>query len=468
MTFARFIREVQKFAPNELLPALALEGTAQTIRHREDPKKLLDGASAVTPWAIMEIARESIVHGVQGGQRPPSSQDMRRLCEMYLDLNDPLTESPAASLDRYLVRVGFEQFRWQLSEFEELARPHALFIEAASRVPEATVFQEESWRSALGCSVDEFVDIGFFLFVWASGHGGWIDLNWLSLPHFRPVLDRYPRERIEWVVENRLAGSLQQIRDMDGKQHTRTSVAEHRFNPLAARPLIRMRDGRLLAPHPLLILHRVGTTGIYYDRVGEKGFTDQLGKVFEEYVGMHLRLLSRAEVHQSVMAARSDEVIDYVVVLPDVVLLIEVKATRLTEHARAGLDQLDIDRERTIGKAYSQINRAARLIDERHPAFSFVPQDRPLRGLVVTLEPYWNATSGFSPPRASAVPTTVASIREVEYLGSVGILNDVGPQLLHLTGDHSNYALHQAVEHLGQAKNPILERGWDAAFEHAA
>jgi hypothetical protein len=387
---------------------------------------------------------------------------------LHANLDDPIGDSQDASVEHFLVRLAFEQFRWQLSEFEELARPHALFVEAAARVPSATAFADSAWRTALGCSVDEFVRLGFFLFVWASQHEGWVDLSWLDLPNFREVLEIFPRDRIESVTSQKLSASFAEFRAMDSQRIMPANALEHRFNPLVARPLVQMRNGRLLTPHPLLILHRLGVNGLYYDRVSDDGFTDQLGDVFEEYVGMHLRLLAGADVRHAVMAGPSDEVIDYVVVLPEVVLLVEVKATRLTEAARAGLAQLDTDRDRTLGKAYAQITRAARYIEQEHPAFAFVPKGRQLRGIVTTLEPYWNAVSGLGPAPTATVPTTVAHIRELEYLASVGLVNDVSAALLTLTGTHSNQALHHAVEHLARDRNPILERGWDAAMRLAA
>jgi hypothetical protein len=424
----------------------------------------LDGASPVTPWALAEIARESIVHGAQQGQAPPSLLGLQRLCALYANLDDPLSETPEASIDQFFVRIGFEQFRWQLSEFEELARPQALFVEAARRVSRVPAHSEERWRAALGCSVDEFVDTGFYLFVWAAQNGGWIDLDLMTMPHFEEVNALHPPELVRLVVDWLLAAGIPQLRAMDGAQVVPGNVQEHRFNPLAARPLVKMRDGRFVVPHPLLILHRLGVSGLYYDRVQEAGFTDQLGSVFEEYVGMHLQLLRGAQVEHAVMAAAGDEVIDYVVVLREVVLLVEVKATRLTELARMGLEQLTTDRDRTLGKAYWQIDRAERLIAEGHPAFSFVPRDRPRRGLVVTLEPYWNALTSFADlPRAS-ISTTVAHIREVELLGAAGLVSDVGSCLLGMTGEHSNNVLHAAVVNLDRVRNPVLDRGWSAAL----
>lgn len=464
--FPRFLRAVTRFPRDQLLEALAVEGVRQTQRHKVDPRTLVDGRSPVTPWAITEIAREAIVHGLQNGGPAPSGADVHRLCALFAELDDPLADGGPGSLDRFLVRIAFEQFPWQQSTFEEIARSHALLVDTAASVLDSPADDEARWQAALGCRLADFVGIGFFLFVWAAEHGGWIDTSWLSGEQFRPLLERFPRDEIEAVIDEKLAGTPGELARLDGGALP-GSVNEHRFNPLVTKPLVRTRDGRLLAVQPLLLLQRLGVGGLYYDRVRKPGFTDRLGATFERYVGDHLDLVRNADVHHSIHISAGDEVIDHVVVLPEVTLLVEDKATRLTEQARAGLDRLDHDRERTIGKACRQIQRATDLIAADHPAFAFVPRDRPIRGLIVTLEPYWLAATGFGPPLPTTHPTVVAHIREVERLASAGIVGAVGPALLTLDGANSNQAVLRAIEGLPVADNPILDRGWEAALSFA-
>ena len=122
--YRKLVREVSRFAPEALLPALAREGATQTFRHRDDPRELLNGGDWRTPWAVAGLARESLIHGVNRGQREPTDQDVLRLCGLFANLDDPLTSQPGG-LECFLVRTLHEQFRCQLSEFEELARPNA-------------------------------------------------------------------------------------------------------------------------------------------------------------------------------------------------------------------------------------------------------------------------------------------------------------------------------------------------------
>jgi hypothetical protein len=66
------------------------------------------------------------------------------------------------------VRSGFEQFRYQVSPVEEVSRTRAHYLDAASHVPEAPLLSAQAWEVALGCPLDQFVQTGFLLHVWAA------------------------------------------------------------------------------------------------------------------------------------------------------------------------------------------------------------------------------------------------------------------------------------------------------------
>ena len=85
-----FVRAVAQFAPSLLLPRVAAEACAQVARWGSN-RSILDGNSPVTPWALTEIARESILHGVDFGTvnfggRTPTPRDLHRLCGLYGNL----------------------------------------------------------------------------------------------------------------------------------------------------------------------------------------------------------------------------------------------------------------------------------------------------------------------------------------------------------------------------------------------
>lgn len=455
--FHRYVKKVARFDPVALLEAVAKISAAQGRQHARGPDRYFDGRDGVTPWALIDIAREAVVFGTAGGRRA-REEDVRRLCFDYANLRDPIREA-GSSLEQYLVRTGFEQFRWQISELEELSRPRGLFVEAAAAVPAATAHTEGAWRASAGYSVDEIVDVGFFFECMAAQNDGVVDLRILDRPDLGPLFNVVPRDLIKGVLRDMLAETVGQLRAKDSTKAMPDDVKEHRFNPLTARPVVRLPGDRYLVPHPLLLFQRISATGLYYDRFKDPGFTDQLGPVLEYYVGMHLDLMSHAQVHREVDLGREGKSVDFVVVLPKVTLLIEVKATRLTEEARAGLPQLDADRERTLTKAQTQINRTWDLARQGHERLSFIPQDRPVRGLILTLEPYWLAMSGFSPGLPRPVRSVVASVRELEQFCATAQHRDMSDAVLAMPSDHSNQVLAGACGD-DRTRNPIVERNY--------
>jgi hypothetical protein len=113
---------------------------------------------------------------------------------------------------------------------------------------------------------------------------------------------------------------------------------------------------------------------------------------------------------------------DWFIVFDDVVLLVEAKAGILRAGARAGDDSLTEMMTRTVGKAIKQINRTYELIRTGAAEVADIPRDLPILGIVATLDPWYMANSflGRNVLPACDVPVTVCSVREIEFLVSLG------------------------------------------------
>lgn len=462
-----------------MLPLIARVASEQTIARLHDPAGFLSARQPTTPWALAGLAREVIVQD-EGGLRPsPTTDDIHRLSALWIDLPDPIMFSNTGEeLTGLFVRTGFEQFRYQASSVEEVSRTRALYLDAASRVAGAPLLSADSWEAALGCPLDQFVRTGFLLHVWAALHNGSVDLAWLDGPQFAPVRASIPADRIRSASANFLSCTPADFRRCDQETYKRVGranmrhVAEHRYNPLEGRPLVQL-DGRLVAPQPMLLLDRVSSTGIYYDRCQEKGFTEQLGTVFEHYVGEQLKLIPGAAVSGERTYGNGCKTVDWIVVLDEVIVLVEAKASRLTEKARMGLvAAIDHDLKRTIRKAHEQIETTAGLLRARHPILADVPRDRPALGCVVTLEPYWLLGTGLTPvpePPGAVVPLLIASSRDVERLVACALDRPVGPILrgFHDTKATGTRPLTTTLDRFDLRTNPIIKAAWDESLSFA-
>ncbi len=73
------------------------------------------------------------------------------------------------------------------------------------------------------------------------------------------------------------------------------------------------------------------------------------------------------------------------VVFDELVVLVEVKSTRMGQLGRMGGSRLAVDVARCIGKPYNQVRCTDKLLAERHPAFGEIPIDRPRIAIIATL-----------------------------------------------------------------------------------
>ncbi|MFF3547514.1 hypothetical protein ACFYXD_37495 [Streptomyces platensis] len=95
-----------------------------------------------------------------------------------------------------------------------------------------------------------------------------------------------------------------------------------------------------------------------------------------------------------------------------------------------------------------------------------MPTDRPVHGLIVTMEPFHIVNAPVQRPQlpATTVPVTVCSIGG-ELENTVTITDaPVGRLLLERAADaqRSTYALREALSGHPHARNAVLDAGWDS------
>ena len=87
-----------------------------------------------------------------------------------------------------------------------------------------------------------------------------------------------------------------------------------------------------------------------------------------------MHILPTAQVHSQISHDKDNKrSIDWIVVCPKAVLLVEVKSVRRTEPVRLGSAEALTEITRLLGYAYEQIDRTDALIAAAHPSFAHVP-----------------------------------------------------------------------------------------------
>lgn len=378
------------------------------------------------PWNVSGAAATVIARGTRGG-RNPTLEDIRRLCYLFFNLEHPGTPGDADFGLQLLGRVLYQQWPYLRLDLKEWARPVALFNDtdfSPGYTPEVMV---PGWETdLLGSSMAEFVSVGFTLYA-AARTGGRHPLVWDE--GLAELVEIYGgRERFDEIVETQFVTDIERFKESRrGYIESNGLSFRHEpfaFNPLHSTPLVRgVIPDEALAPSTATIQIRTGATGILYAGMDKWGtaFSRDFGHKFEQYVGKNLRLLNNVQVHPEVLYRTSQGEklsIDWFVVTPDAVLLIECKSLVPSADVREGRDL--VAAHSRLDRAIRQVNATAAALTESRSEFNHIPIDRPLVGLVVTFGNFdlANDVEIRATLTRAEIPTAVVGIDFIEELAT--------------------------------------------------
>jgi hypothetical protein len=464
-TYKEFSDYARRFNQDKLLTAVAQRAVSLPDDAGEMPYR------ATPPWALAGLVKASICHGNAYRSTPVRPNDILMGCHMYNNLVTHELHQPGLNSGfNILARIAYEQFPYQESIFEEMARPQLFFSDYSGR-KQLEVISEESLTELLGAPVRTAVAVALILYAGAQKNVGFFDPAWLDQPNFTEVLKVVPRERILAVIDSVFVNSIEQFKQQATEAPPLPYLERYLFNPLTARPLLRLRDGRLLAPVLQTIGRKLSPIELYYFGIKRWGeaFARDMGELLEDYIGRQLASMPGVDVHPEVAYIEKRDVlnsIDWIVVFDDLVLLVEAKATRTPAAARAADVTAQGTYQATLGKAFKQINRTYRALQAKVPAFDHIPKDRPMLGLVATLDPWYMANSmarEFLP--ATDIPTMVASAREVEHLVGIGQRRPVSgvlSEIMRPDDERRTWELSTALGAFDEPadRNPLLDEAW--------
>ena len=362
-SYHEFCDYARRFNQVELLAAIARTAVALPDDWVKKP-----AFRGTPPWALAALAKASIVHGNQHRSVAVKPGDVPFGCAIYS--NPTMEELKIAASDPVfdlLLRVAYQQFPYQESAYEELARAEAFFNGYSGR-KQLEVIDKDAVIELLGAPVREAVGVAFMLWASTMLHGGFFDPAWLGQDNFAEVLQEVPSEQVESVIDTSLATDFDGFKHMAASAPVLPSLERYMFNPLTARPLLRLEDGRLLAPVPQLILHRLSPIEQYYQGVDRWGdpFARDMGELLEDYVGRQLRTLPGATVYSEISYGGKHNTekksVDWIVEFDDLVLLVDAKATRLAAAPRAGAETTQAAVTRALSRGLNQIDTTHQLI----------------------------------------------------------------------------------------------------------
>lgn len=472
LPYSAFIQACRAFRPSDLVPAIA-----QVSAEIGEPPYSKYVTHRLPPWGLAAAARESLLHGNEYRSKTVDRAVLLDLMAKYQIAMD-IKNADVGTGDfatKLLTLIAYEQFPYQESTFEELARSHAWLVEGLPYV-DTKVIDEAALTAVLdGVPLRDAIGATFFLQVGALMNGGVYSPSWLDQPNFTEVLKVYPRANIETMAA-RLTTTPRDFKAAFERHAVgSTSAARYDYNPLVATPFVDMGDGVPVAPASRLILRTVSPGGLYYAGVSRYGnaFANDLGLLFEHYVGRQLRLIAGATVEPEIVFGKGggEKSVDWFVVLPNLVVLVEVKSRRLGPGARAGGAGLMSSLRDSLERPRNQLARTVHHISERHPAFAHVPAGRQMLALVVTAEPFYTGSAYLLDRNIATVPggalpdvpVAVASARAIEALATHGA--DAETILLEEIGKKNHGGGVVGLQNLSNkdgVDNPILVNAWNS------
>lgn len=389
VTYHEYKQRVRRYRRADLLRAVARFNVAvERTQIGELPP--LPPNALVKGFSLAGLARTALASGnEQRSPRQLSWDEVERLCWYYVNVENPEDGTPPGTehLRQMMARIGYEQFGSQLSPMEEIGRSLVLFDDKAAF---AGLPSADEWRDAFGAAVGDLVNVGFVAHVAAMKHGGVVPIEHMGDSRFdRAYRDISPTQALA-VLKAFYTASVGDAASWAEEQE-REGYEKWSPNPLHDSPVIVLADGTHLVPWPRALIARFSPGGLFYPAVRAfgQGFAESLGRAFESYVGDNLRLLRFAEVMpERAWGKPESRSCDWFVVMPDCVLLVEAKATRPNVEVRLGTPEGHADVLRKVGKAADQLERTAEMVRSGHPAVVDIPSDRPIVGVVATLEPF--------------------------------------------------------------------------------
>ncbi|MFC8360826.1 hypothetical protein ACFUIY_13240 [Streptomyces griseorubiginosus] len=460
-----YVARVRRHRPSALLPLIAQASAAYAL----ESSWLHSPGRKYTPWALADAARVSLACGNEH-RKDARDADLLQVLDMYVRLEDHfLRECDEDALGRWLLRASGEQMTYQEPVFQDLARAAAMLTQTAA-TRQARCLRPGWEEELLGTSLSHYVGIAQLLWASAISYAGRFDPASLAGPGAEEICAEIPAATILSVTEKHFVTDVAAFRQANDRARMTADplLRRYEFNPLRDKPLVEGYGPGFLAPVNQLIPAKASPLGIYYTGIARFGdaFAQDLGDLFEAYVGRQLRLLPDAAVQPEIVYGRNKaRSVDWIVVTDELVLLVEVKSVRPTWHLRLATDKRVAEVNRMLGRAYEQIDNTASLIASGQREFAAIPTDRPVHGLVVTMEPFHIVNAPVQRPQlpATTVPVTVCSISEVENMVTITDA-PVGALLLERAGDaqRSTYALREALLGHAHARNAVLDAGWDS------
>lgn len=474
--YSYFRQAVKRHAPSELLPFAAAHAAQHldlSIGGMKD-----EWRTKFPPWFYSALARESIVYGSEQRSKPVTNDVMRYLRNLFVDSPVGIEDSDDARiLARFMQGISYEQFPYQTSVKEELARSFLLFSPELQNRNQSSFPGPRDWVPVLGGTIQEALTASFVFAIGAHKNNGTVDPAWVDMGWYEELDHILPR-RVALAVLDKLSSTVDEARrDAQSVIQDPWAYPRYAYNPLAKSPILQFGPGPRCAPQPFFILTSMTAENLYYRGIrtwDRHQFGKAVGLRVQDYVGRQLGHTGELEVEPEFRWTKSRaggvDSSDWFVVTPQATILIECKSARTNPTQRSGTPLGLNATAATLRRAYEQLNENARQLLTSNPHFRHIPIDRKLIGLIVTAEPFHVANSAELREMlpSADIPIVTISLRELEQL-AVLPPDVLGESLCSIVDSETNtWLLHRALpKALPEGFVPPINAMIDQGFQDA-
>ncbi|MFC8040672.1 hypothetical protein ACFUOZ_15075 [Paenarthrobacter sp. NPDC057355] len=476
VTFSEFRHAVRRYAPSELLPALAARSSKIASKRLYTNSLTTEEQQRILAYAA--IARISMLYGNEFRNSSVDESVIIKLVNYFWEAEDA-AHDPEIDIWALVSAFMYEQFTLQGTSRDELIRSYLMLCETS--VDEALAMPNaDDWKELLGASINEAFSAAFMFYVVAINGNGVIDGSFIDSQAYTRLEKGVSRESA-YKTLTLLTASIEEVK-LDAaaaaaRSQVPASLERFSYNPLSRTPIIELTPGTRIAPQPEFILHTMSPENLYYR--GMRQWADrQFGKAYgarvEAYTGMQLMHSGKFTVERefkyqkSGSEARSS---DWFLITPSATFIIECKSARMSLLAKAGSQSFPTVFEEHITKAYKQLDENAKQIKNGNPSFAHIPRDKPLIGLVVAAEPLYSAND---PSIRELLPDTdipilTVTLRDIELISTLDP-DDLGRALSNIANDATEPGWNIAAAVLsvlgieGFPKNRLMEEAFDRVF----
>lgn len=463
-----YVDFVRQFRRSELVALIAATAPAVSFNQAD-----YQTSNTVTPWGLADVARVSLAFGSEGNRLSPTREDLLGCLVRHNSLGHRgLEEQEPGAVSHMLLQLAFSQFPHQRNVGPMTGRSIALLDQTEPADPAAMEVLKVEWQQdLLGCSLVEFVGATQLLMAAAAPTNGRFDPAWMERDEndFKSLSEIFDPAVTRHVLRTHLVAGADSFRARD----TAPPSIDRRFSfsPLLDTPVVAGLGPDLLMPIPDFLAWKPTPSGLAYAGMAKWGeaFARDLGRLFEAYVGRLLHLVEGVDVYPEISyrlpKKQQGKSVDWIVVFPGLVLLVEAKARRSTEALRSGSAGAAAALQQTFDRGNAQLDTTFALITTGAPEFAHIPADRPIVGIVVTLDDFHVANSAFHLPMyspATRLPSLAVSADELEGIVGLGAAAEtfLHEQTHTAPGQHAN--LRMALSKHTIPNNPVLAAGIEA------